>query len=87
MREGRVGDGEGEAGSPVSREPEAGLDPRTLGSCPEPKADTSLTEPLSFVNMVEAATTLSGCREDYVFVSSTYLESVQKNTLTTWIFQ
>jgi len=31
--------GEGEAVSPLSREPDAGLDPRTLGSRPEPKAD------------------------------------------------
>ena len=30
---------EGEADSPLSREPDAGLDPRTPGSCPEPKAD------------------------------------------------
>ena len=29
----------GGAGSPLSREPNAGLDPRTLGSRPEPKAD------------------------------------------------
>jgi len=33
------GVGEGEAGFPPSREPDAGLDPRTLGSGPEPKAD------------------------------------------------
>jgi len=33
------GVGEGEAGFPRSREPNAGLDPRTLGSRPEPKAD------------------------------------------------
>jgi len=33
------GVGEGEAGFPQSREPDAGLDPRTLGSRPEPKAD------------------------------------------------
>ena len=32
--------GEGEADSPLSREPEVGLDPRALGSLPEPKADT-----------------------------------------------
>ena len=31
--------GEGETGSLLSREPGAGLDPRTLGSLPEPKAD------------------------------------------------
>jgi len=30
---------EGEAGSPRSREPVVRLDPRTLGSSPEPKAD------------------------------------------------
>ena len=34
------GVGEGEAGFPQSREPSAGLDPRMLGSWPEPKADT-----------------------------------------------
>ena len=32
-------EGEGEAGSPLSREPDAGLYSRTLGSWPEPKAD------------------------------------------------
>ena len=35
---------EGEAGSPQSREPHAGLNPRTLGSRPEPKAGA---QPLS----------------------------------------
>ena len=30
---------EGEAGSP-GREPNEGLDPRTPGSCPEPRAET-----------------------------------------------
>jgi len=34
-----VGVGEGEAGLPQSREPAAGLDPRTPGSPPERKAD------------------------------------------------
>ena len=38
-------EGEGEAGSPLGREPDMGLDPRTLGSPPEQKSDTSLTEP------------------------------------------
>ena len=33
------GVGEGESGFPMSREPDVGLDPRTLGSHPEPKAD------------------------------------------------
>ena len=37
---GGVAEAEGEAGSPLSREPEVGLDPRALGSLPEPKADT-----------------------------------------------
>ena len=41
--------GEGEAGSPWSREPiegrERGLDPKTLKSGPGPKADTEPTEP------------------------------------------
>ena len=36
---------EGEAGFPLSREPNAGLDPRTLGSWHEPKADAWPTEP------------------------------------------
>ena len=31
--------------SPLSREPNVGLDPRSLGSGPEPKADASPTEP------------------------------------------
>ena len=31
---------EGEAGSPLSREPDVGLNPRILGSLPELKADT-----------------------------------------------
>jgi len=34
------GEAEGEADSPLSREPNTGLDPRTLGSQPELKADT-----------------------------------------------
>jgi len=38
-------EGEGEADSPLSREPNMGLDPRTPGSSPELKADASLTEP------------------------------------------
>ena len=32
-------EGEGDAGFPLSREPDVGLDPRTLESWPEPKAD------------------------------------------------
>ena len=41
MRKGTAagGGGEGEAGSQQSREPDVGLDPRTLGSPPEPEAD------------------------------------------------
>ena len=35
---------EGEAGSLLSREPNKGLDPRTLGSCPEQNAGAKLTE-------------------------------------------
>ena len=38
-------EGEGKADSPLSREPDAGLNPRTPGSRPEPNADTSLTGP------------------------------------------
>ena len=37
--EGTEGDGEGEADSLLSREPDAGLNPGTPGSRPEPKAD------------------------------------------------
>ena len=33
------GEGRGEAGSLLSKEPNMGLDPRMLGSSPEPKAD------------------------------------------------
>ena len=33
-------EGEGEAGSQLSREPDVGFDPRTLGSQPELKGDT-----------------------------------------------
>lgn len=38
-------EGEGEAGSLWTREPQVRLHPRTLGSQPEPKADTHPTEP------------------------------------------
>ena len=41
---GEAAEGEGEAGSPPSRELDAGLNPRTLGSCLEPKAAASPTE-------------------------------------------
>ena len=41
----RIGaDREGEADSLLSKEPDKGLDPRTLRSRPEPKADTQPTE-------------------------------------------
>ena len=39
------GQREGEAGSPWSREPDVGLNPRTLWPWSEPKADASPTEP------------------------------------------
>lgn len=38
-------EGEGEAGSPLSREQDLGLNQRTLGSWPEPQADAQPTEP------------------------------------------
>ena len=38
LRSQAVGMVEGEAGFPLSREPNAGLDPRTLGTRLEPKA-------------------------------------------------
>ncbi|XP_044922166.1 protein LTO1 homolog isoform X2 [Mustela putorius furo] len=41
----RQAEGEGETDSLLIREPDAGLDPRTPRSCPEPKAAASLTEP------------------------------------------
>lgn len=37
---GAEAEAEGEADSPLSREPDLGLHPRTWRSCPEPKADT-----------------------------------------------
>ena len=45
--------GKGEADSLPSREPNIGLDPRTLGSQLEPKADT---QPLSHSGMLVPAT-------------------------------
>ena len=42
---GGIAKGEGEAGSPLSREPDGRLDPRTLGSRPGPKADFQPAEP------------------------------------------
>ena len=39
------GEGEGEADSPLSREPDAGLEPRTPGLRLKPKADTQPIEP------------------------------------------
>ena len=38
-------EGEGEAGSPPSREPDVGLDPRTPRSPPQVKADAQPIEP------------------------------------------
>ena len=37
---GGITEEEGEAGLPLIREPDMGLNPRTLGSRPKPKADT-----------------------------------------------
>ena len=37
--------GEGEEGCPSSREPDVELSPKILGSCPEPTAAASPTEP------------------------------------------
>ena len=45
-------EGEGEADSPLSREHDAGLDPRTPGSGPELKAEASPTEPPRDPNIV-----------------------------------
>ena len=42
---GRGAEVERDADSSLSREPNAGLNPRTLRSCPELRADTQLTEP------------------------------------------
>ena len=42
---GGAAEGEGEAGSPLSREPDPGLKPRTPESRHEPKADAYPTEP------------------------------------------
>ena len=50
-RRGEQGEeGEGEAESPLSREPDAGLDPRTLGPRLELKADAQPSEPLRHPN-------------------------------------
>ena len=44
--------GEGEAGSPLSRDPNEGLDSRTPNSRPEPKADTyQLSHPGALINV------------------------------------
>ena len=45
-------EGEGEAGSPLRREPNVGLDPRILRSWPEPKADAEPTEPPRYPRMI-----------------------------------
>ena len=50
MGRGGGAEGEGEAGSLLSREPHVGLDSRTLGSRPEPKADA---QPLSHLGAPE----------------------------------
>ena len=44
-KQGGGAEAEGEAGSPLSREPNLGLDPRTLESQSKPKAEASPTEP------------------------------------------
>ena len=50
---------EGEAGSLLSGEPDIGLDPRTPGSWPEPKADAYRTEPPSLpLNFLHALKTI-----------------------------
>ena len=40
MNSGAEAEGEEKSSFPLSQEPDAGLDPRTLRSRPEPKADT-----------------------------------------------
>jgi len=42
---GGAAEGEGKAGSPLHREPDVGLDPKTPGPRPEPKADAQPTKP------------------------------------------
>lgn len=42
-REHKQAEGQAEASSPLSGVPDMGLDPRTLGSSPESRADASLT--------------------------------------------
>lgn len=68
------GVGEGEAGLPPSREPNTGLDPRVLGSCPVPKADTQqLSHPHA----------LKGCiLEPFLYVK-VYLQN-RKHIQKTW---
>ena len=45
MSRGEGAEGDREAGSLLSREPDEGLKTRTPGSSSEPEADTQLTEP------------------------------------------
>ena len=47
-RDGAQTGGEGEAGSPLSKEPDVGFNPRTAWSQPEPKADAQPTEPSKY---------------------------------------
>ena len=49
---GAKGEEERETDSPLSREPNTGLDLRTLGSQPELKADAQLTEPCRCPNIL-----------------------------------
>ena len=44
-QEGGAAEAEGETDCPLSRKPNTGLDPRTLRTWPEPKADAQPTEP------------------------------------------
>ena len=56
----RQAEAEGEADSPQSREPDVGLDPRTLGSGPELKADASPAEPSRCPNSFERIKGIAG---------------------------
>lgn len=47
-----MGPGEGNAGSPLSRDPDSGLDPRTSGSSSELKVDIQPIQPLKHTSNV-----------------------------------
>ena len=61
-------EGEGEADSLLRREPNVGLDPRTPGSWPEPKADAQpLSHPGGLASFVFSLSALKDCASISIF--------------------